>query len=366
MRILSILCLVALIAALVVVAGCERKVVNENKSTNNENLVGCFGCHGEESFNGALLQARGEWQNSVHASGSRVDYTNRDKSDCMMCHDQQGFIDKLNTGTVDTLRYQVVSAIHCFTCHAPHENGNLQLRTEAPYTLPNGSIFDHGAANLCVRCHHSRTSATLPTPTDSISSRYGPHHGPQGDLFTGADGYQYANPTYPYESSPHKTLFPDGCPECHMGNPQVEDGYKIGGHSFNMVDEESGATLAPGCARASDCHPTAKSFNFIATADYDGNGVIDSVRNEFWGMVDTLQALLIQGGYLNATTLAPKSKRVPTGVAGAVFNYVMVKEDRSQGAHNFKYEAALLKNSIKYLKDNPPAGSSVLVVGRQD
>jgi hypothetical protein len=282
----------------------------------------------------------------------------------MMCHDHQGFVQYVTTGTLDTL-YQNASAIHCFTCHAPHETGTLHLRTETPYTLLNGSVFNHGAANLCANCHHSRMSATLPTPTDSIYSRYGPHHGPQGDLLEGANGYQYSNPTYPYESSSHRALFADGCIDCHMGNPQIHDGYKVGGHSFNMVDEESGTNLSAGCARASNCHPTATSYNFIAKADYDGNGVIDSVHAEFAGLVDTLQALLIQGGYLNATTLAPKSKRVPTGVAGAVYNYVMVKEDRSQGAHNFKYEVALLKNSIKYLKDNP-AGSSALVAGRQD
>jgi hypothetical protein len=364
MRVLRILSIVALIAVLAIVAGCERKVVNQ-VSNDNQQLTGCFACHGEESFGGAILEAQGEWQNSVHASGTNIDYTNRGGgNDCTRCHSQQGFIEFLNTGAVSA-PYSTVSAIHCFTCHAPHETGTLKLRTEAPFALLNGSVFDHGAGNLCANCHHSRMSATLPTPTDSISSRYGSHHGPQGDLFEGANGYQYSNPTYPYESSSHRALFADGCIDCHMGNPQIHDGYKVGGHSFNMVDEATGTNLSAGCARASNCHPAATSYNFIAKADYDGNGVIDSVHTEFAGLVDTLQALLIQGGYLNATTLAPKSMRVPTDVAGAVYNYVMVNEDRSQGAHNFKYVVALLKNSIKYLKDHP-AGSSALVAGRQD
>lgn len=355
MRVMRLLVVVALAATLLLTTGCERKVVNEARN-DNANQAGCFVCHGETAYNGALLQAKGEWENSVHASGTSVDYTNRNKSDCMKCHDHQGFVQFVTTGTLDTL-YLAASAIHCFTCHAPHEKGNLELRTEAPYALMDGSVFDHGAGNLCANCHHSRTSAILPTPTDSISSRYGPHHGPQGDLFDGSNGYEYASPTYAYESSAHRALFTDGCIDCHMGNPQVHDGYNIGGHSFNMTDEESGSNMAAGCARAAQCHPGVTTFSFLAKADYDGNGVIDSVHIEFNGLVDTLEALLVQGGYLNATTLAPKSQRVPTGVAGAVFNYVMVKEDRSQGAHNFKYEVALLKNSIVYMKA-PPSGSS--------
>ncbi len=365
MRVLRILSIVALIAVLAIVAGCERKVVNQ-VSNDNQQLTGCFACHGEESFGGAILEAQGEWQNSVHASGTNIDYTNRGGgNDCTRCHSQQGFIEFLNTGAVSA-PYSTVSAIHCFTCHAPHETGTLKLRTEAPFALLNGSVFDHGAGNLCANCHHSRMSAaSIATPTDSISSRWGPHHGPQGDLFEGANGYQYSNPTVAYESSPHRTLFTDGCIDCHKGNPLTHDGYKIGGHSFNMVDEATGSDLSAGCARASDCHPSAKSYNFKAKADYDGDGTISGVQTEFLGLLDTLKTLLIADGYLDSASSLPTNKRVATGAAGAVYNFLMLEDDRSEGVHNFKYEVALIKNSIAYLRAHPE-GSSALVAGRQD
>ncbi|GEM_PF-5184718 len=54
MRVVSILSFVALLVFLAVIAGCERKVVNEGKSEDQE-LVGCFGCHGE-SLNGAFCR----------------------------------------------------------------------------------------------------------------------------------------------------------------------------------------------------------------------------------------------------------------------------------------------------------------------
>lgn len=364
MRILSILCLVALIAVLVIVAGCERKVVNENKSENNENLVGCFGCHGETSFNGALLQAQGEWQHSIHASGNSVDYTNRKGSDCMQCHNHKGFVDYITKGAIDTL-YFAVSSIHCFTCHAPHETGNLELRTEAPYTLKNGIVFDHGAANLCANCHHSRTALTTDlgtADTVKVTTRFGPHHGPQADLLQGTHGFQHAG--YTYTSSTHATAVTEACIGCHMGNPQEHDGYDIGGHSFNMrfYNEEQAAeyTLVGVCKT---CHSTADSLNFETGDDVDGDGTEERFQTEMDGLADSLRSLLIVHEMKdtllvlqsNGTYLVKNNIWVKKDVAGAAYNYMAYQEDRSRGVHNPLYIASLLKNSYEWLKANPTA-----------
>lgn len=358
MRILRLLVVIALAATLLFVMGCERKVVNQ-ASNNNQSQTGCFTCHGETSFDGALLQAHGEWENSRHASGRAIDYTNRDEDDCMMCHDQQGFLDKLYTGTIDTRRYGTVSAIHCFTCHAPHENGNLQLRTEAPYTLRNGVVFDHGAANLCVRCHHTREplEVTLGTAdSTTMTSRMGPHHGPQGDMLQGTLGYQFSDYTQYPTTSQHGAATVDGCIDCHMGNPQQHDGYNVGGHSFNMVyfSEESGTeyTLSGVCT---SCHPAATSLDYnLKNVDYNNNGVNEGIQTELLGLRDTLQVLLASADALteNATThvFSIKSKKVPKAVAGAVYNWVLFNEDRSEGVHNPQYFYHLLKSSIEYMK----------------
>ncbi|MCC6962694.1 MAG: hypothetical protein IT585_05535 [candidate division Zixibacteria bacterium] len=356
MRILKALLIVALILAVALIAGCERKIVNEVAS-NDQSLNGCFACHGETSFDGALQQARGEWENSLHASGTSIDYTNRAKSDCQQCHDHQGFLDWINTGDEDTLALATVSAIHCFTCHAPHERGDLTLRTEAPYTLKNGVVFDHGAANLCVNCHHSRTSLATDLGTaDSVTlnSRTGPHHGPQGDMLQGTHGYQFAG--YTYTSTTHATVVEDGCIGCHMGNPTQHDGYNIGGHSFNMEYESHDGTTYTLIGVCAPCHSRysesgVTKFDDFKPRDIDGDGVIEGFQTEFDNLADSLKVLLTK--VVDPATNLFRTKKIARLQAAAAYNWAIYKEDRSHGAHNPKYFEGLLKSSIQYLNANP-------------
>lgn len=332
MRILTFLFgSISLIALLLISGiGCDREIVNADRG-NDAEYTSCFTCHGEE---GILLAAKGEWQNSVHASGNNVDYTNRGGSDCTQCHDHQGFLEFLETGSVSA-PYDLVSAIHCFTCHSPHERGNLTLRTDDAFTLANGDVFDHGPANLCVNCHHSRIAATDITDNQEItSSHWGTHHGPQGDLLDGSNGYEFDG--YDYESSSHAGIYDNsGCIGCHMGHPRTNIGYKIGGHSFNMEDEESGTTLVGVCQ---DCHESAEDF------DYEG------IQSEVDSLLEELDILLFNaglvddGGHPVVQTIADKN------TAGALYNFVIVEEDRSHGVHNPKYIVDLLESSIAYME----------------
>src|SRR5512140_834382 len=91
------LMLVLLAVALLFVWGCERKVTNQTVTADNSSIGSgaCMTCHTDASGN--IASAEGEWRNSVHASGERVQYTNR-ASDCPACHIDQGFIDNLTTG----------------------------------------------------------------------------------------------------------------------------------------------------------------------------------------------------------------------------------------------------------------------------
>jgi hypothetical protein len=347
---------VALIAMIAIVAGCERKVVNENKN-DDEQLVGCFGCHGETSLDGALLQATGEWENSFHASGTSVDYTNRSGSDCQQCHNHQGFLDWIDTGVEDTAMQSTVSSIHCFTCHAPHTRGDLSLRIEAPYTLKNGVVFDHGAANLCVNCHHSRTPLATDLGTGdslTLSSRFGPHHGPQGDMIQGTHGYQYSG--YTYTSTTHASVVRDACVGCHMGNPAQHDGYNLGGHSFNMEYEAHDGTTYTLIGVCSPCHSRyaetgVTTFDDFKPRDIDGDGTIEGVQTEFDDLSDSLGVLLSK--VINSSTGLFKSTKVSKGQAGAAYNYAAYREDRSHGVHNPKYFEGLLKSSIAYMNANP-------------
>jgi len=306
----------------------------------------CFVCHGDD---GLLLQAQGEWQASIHASGTNIDYTNRGGSDCTECHNHQGFLEFLATGSVSA-PYDNVSAIHCFTCHAPHERGNLTLRTDASYTLVNGDTFDHGAGNLCANCHHSRISPDDLVDGFVITSPYwGPHHGPQGDLLTASTGYEFDG--YTYSSSPHADIVDDACIGCHMGDVRIHAGYTVGGHSFNMEDE-AGSNLADVCAQAG-CHAEVDDdFDFIAAddpVDYDGDGAIEGYQTEFEGMVDSLRTLLMAESLLDGSDHAVPQTVADGNLAGALFNFLMVHEDRSHGVHNFQYERDLVQSSIDYI-----------------
>jgi hypothetical protein len=209
----------------------------------------------------------------------------------------------------------------------------------------NGVEFDNGSANLCANCHHSRSDVREVTDNFDQGSRFSVHHGPQGDLIEGTGGYEYDG--YNYQQSNHKGAVEDACIGCHMGNPQEHQGYRIGGHSFNMEDPETGYTLIGVCE---DCHDGAEDeFDFLADSDYDHDGEIEGYQSEIEGLLDSLAVLLIAEGVMNSSH-RPVSGIIPDGgVAGALYNYGIVEEDRSLGIHNFNYMQGLLQSSIEYL-----------------
>jgi hypothetical protein len=340
----------ALLVALIAVVGCDRKVEGELKSEPVDSDQ-CFQCH-----NGFLDQDQGEWLASTHASGNNIDYTNRGGSDCLACHNQQGFIEFLNTGVIPETDLPVVSAIGCFACHNPHENGDLSLRTAQPYTFLNGEVYDHGFGNLCVHCHHQR-EYTGDQITDNYvvtSSRFGPHHGPQGEMIIGTGGYE-GFPGFSYESSMHEAL-ENTCTFCHMANERVHDGYKVGGHSFAIIDEESGTELNNVCQ---PCHDQADEIDFLIvrnngadTLDFDNDGVAEGFQTEIAGLLDSLHVLLEAEGLITSSGSTVVQTIADANMAGAVFNYKYVEEDQSHGAHDFKYVVALLEASIAYVEAN--------------
>jgi hypothetical protein len=351
------LLLVFLAAALLFVWGCERNVTNE--VVNEVAASNCFGCHND--VDGKLQQAEGEWNNSTHASGLSIDYTNRvPPNDCVKCHDHQGFVDYITTGVINP-PYENVSAIHCFTCHAPHTSGNLELRTEAPVALANAVVFDAGVSNLCANCHHSRDKFTTFTLPYTLPSRWGPHHSNQSDMIRGTGGYQYTG--YTYATDPHYTEVDNACIGCHMGNPAIHAGYQLGGHSFNMREEEDPTvTLAPQCT---PCHAKITTdFNVnIDSVDYNGDDVIEGYQSELDSLVADLRARLIAGNLLNGTTNQSKKDRIVASAdsLGALWNWYWVTEDQSRGMHNWDYTIGLVKSSINFLAtgnpNNPPGGA---------
>lgn len=336
----AIFFLICMAAIMMLIVGCERKVVVENETASLDN---CFVCHGDNDA--LIVSAQQEWENSVHGSGANVDYTNR--SSCPQCHNHQGFLEYQATGDVNP-PYDNVTAIHCFTCHAPHTTGNLSLRVDDPYELENEVEFDHDEANLCVNCHHSRFDVRdIVDGWEQTSTRFGSHHGPQGDLIEGTGGYEMVG--YTYNQSNHKEAVEDACIGCHMSNPEEHEGYRIGGHSWNMEDPETGYNLFETCL---ECHADAEvteDFDFPADADYDYDGEIEGYQTEVEGLLDSLAVLLVADSILNANHGPIPQVFDDANVAGALHNFGMIEEDRSHGVHNFRYIVSLLQNSIDYM-----------------
>ena len=362
-----VLTTIALLALLMLTVGCEREVTGDVQVVSNAD-ENCFECH-----DGLLDQAQGEWANSIHASGGYIDYTNRGGGDdCTQCHNQEGFLSFLATGQLPNLPLDQVSAIGCFSCHNPHENGDLSLRLTGPYTLANGVVFDYNQGNLCVACHHSRASVDVIEDDYNVtSSRFGPHHGPQGDMLAGTQGYEFPGESYDIFKSPHATAVRDACAGCHMGNIQSHAGYEVGGHTFRIYSEEDrDESQLPYCADAA-CHGSddPDSINFIVDAiDYDNNGVVEGFQHEIAGMLDSLETLLRFQGIM--VTGGRNDGLFQTGtyadghLVGAAWNFYFVEEDQSHGAHNFRYVISLLDASIDYVSSLPPpaAGSGLATI----
>jgi hypothetical protein len=348
MRKLFVPAVVVLIAGLALL-GCERKITNEDAGNPSE--VSCFTCHSDNNFD--FVAAQQEYANSIHGSGNNID---RNTDPCRDCHASEGFLAKLAGETPNGDHY---TAITCFTCHAPHTNGNLSLRAEGPYTLQDGSVFDYGKGNLCVRCHHSRQDVrSYVIDNVKLSSRWGPHHSDQGDILAGAGGYEYAG--YTYQVSPHTGVLTDGCIQCHMEGSWAN---KTGGHTWNMADEESDHEHLTGC-NVDACHGTTgplTTFNRTAAEDFDGDGTIEGVQDEISGLLADLGALLTTKGLMavSGEGYAPKSVTVTdSDSAGAVYNYMVIAEERSLGIHNTKYAVGLLKSGMNFISTGDPNGSA--------
>ncbi len=325
----------ALVALALLLAGCEREITGNADEGDNISAVNCFTCHA-----GYLDAAQGEWANSVHASGDNVDYTNRGGgSDCTRCHDQQGFIYFLANGEPSPTAFANPAAIGCFTCHNPHENGNMDLRTDAPFTLLNGDVFDHGLGNLCANCHHSRLSSDDIVAGIEVSTHWGPHHGPQSDMINGSNGFEFPGEGYTFSSSPHRNAVQNVCVGCHMAVENIHDGYKVGGHTWNMMYEETGSNLVAFCQ---ECHEDADSYN------------VDSAQTHIEALLEELGTELQSVGLFNEDNEPNSGSIADPNLAGAMYNFLFVEEDRSEGVHNFNYARDLLEASIDYVQNNPP------------
>jgi hypothetical protein len=316
------------------VGGCDRTITVVEESTEPQS---CFGCHDDQ--NTILVAADLQWQNSFHASGLNID---RGASPgCAGCHIGEGFVQRTKGEPVTAELNPTV--IHCFTCHQPHTAGDFSLRWTEPPALANGVSFDLGAANLCVACHQARRDVNTfvgDDPADQAnvnSSHWGPHYSVQGDMLIGSNGYEYNG--YDYENTAHRAATDDGCLDCHY---KATSNNIVGGHSFNMratFRDEGGDPIEHlNTAACETCHENVDDFN------------LDGVQDEVDTMLEDLAVLLEAAGLLHDGHPDPSAGPTGADSAGALWNFLVVMDDRSRGVHNPDYIKGLLESSIMFLE----------------
>lgn len=312
-------------------AACSRKITRVELVAAP--ATACFQCHSDTST--FLLAASQEWSNSRHAASETLFESD---GTCKNCHTSEGFVARVTGGTAPDA-IENPTAIGCFTCHAPHTNGDFRLRWTAPTTLANGVTADLGSGNICAACHQGRRNVTTYVATrTTLSTRFGPHHSNQSDVLIGSNAYEYAG--YVYDRTTHAEATEDGCLDCHMKNAV---GNVVGGHSFNMK-WEGGIEELTNTEACAPCHGEIDDF------DYHG------VQTEVDGLVADLEARLVAAGLF--ADGAPAAVTTSRDSAGAVFNLMYVKEDRSRGVHNPAYVRGLLESSIQFISGTPGLSAS--------
>jgi len=300
-----------------------------------------------------------------------------------------GELDYRAGGPVDNALYTgtaTVAEVYCTTCHAvtaandPHRSGAVWTPGSFPLIVPDGAdasaylekspttgavtgspAGNLGPGNTCVWCHKSRQDVTqyITATGNVLSSHWGPHEGPQADLFSAAGGYQYPGQTY--GTSTHQLKL--SCVDCHMA--PVAENQNVPDHSFN-------ASLSVCLA----CHAGATSF------DVNGGETLNQTE------MFEFEADLNAAGYLTRSAAAPylaltganlldgqfaaDSPRTGAGAvdggatghlsaaqAGAVYNYELIAKGGGNGVHNPTYTQQLIYDSILALTSKAPVSLPV-------
>ena len=285
--------------------------------------------------------------------------------------------DALYTGSA------TVAEVYCTTCHAvtdandPHRTGIPWTPGSFPLVVPEGpdagaflelsstttavtgtSAGNMGPGNTCVWCHKSRKDVTqyITAAGNTLSAHWGPHEGPQADVFSAKGGYEYALPAgETYGTSTHQLKL--SCVDCHM--PPVAANRNVPDHSFT-----------PNINVCQNCHIGATSFDinggetlnqtemFELEADLNAAGLLTRSASAPYLPLSATQ--LTDGQF---ATDAPRSGAgaidggppgIPAGQAGALYNYLLIAKGGGSGVHNPKYTQQLIFDSVFALTNNPP------------
>jgi hypothetical protein len=272
-----------------------------------------------------------------------------------------------------------LAQVYCTTCHAvtdqndPHKTGIPWTPGTFPLRVSSstGSIFIekspavgavigtdagfYGPGDTCMWCHQSRVDVTnyIGASNKITSTHWGPHEGPQADIFTAAGGYQY--PNVPYGTSTHQQKL--SCVDCHM--PNIANNSNVANHTFNAQLSTCGASA---------CHAPAPT-------NFDVSGGQATVK----GLMTDLERALNSAGWLTrsgsppyapladpdggggevgdgswALDLTMPGVTVTAAQAGALYNYILISRGSAYGVHNPLYTKQLAYDSYLAVTGGPP------------
>jgi len=333
----------------------------------------CISCHSNQH----RAPIKAAYATSVHATGGHVFGDSPARAVCSRCHSNEGFSDQISNGSFNPSGYASVSPITCTGCHDDvsghrsfdfaNDGNDFSLRTldavslivDSTYTIDIRNESDLlGKSNTCVNCHQPRTP--VPTAADAVNGKimvtspyWGPHHGPQSTMLEGIQGAEIAGAIgYPTGQFPHRAN--SSCVECHMSKGTDATN---GGHTWNPTRNA--------CA---SCHDI-NSFT-----EFDRNGFQTETNDRMATLLGLLQNVVGQditkdanGDYqpvfeadgvtpvTHVSMIDPTNGHAILGLYNfkdvqAAWNYILVREDRSEGVHNPAYVDALLPNSIQALQ----------------
>ena len=306
----------------------------------------CIQCHGaSQLIAGKMLQ----YEQSTHYTGGHYYET---RTFCAPCHTSQGYREVLETGAQRTMA-EVTDPLppNCYACHKIHETfteSDWDLTSPTPVTFwLTGETVDLGLGNSCINCHQARIRNLnspwdpMPPPLDSdtmlylSTTRYGPHHGSQGMVFSGSGGSE--NSAAAFDNSLHTSLLTDACYTCHMASFDPES--NLGGHQFSVAHGDE--LNENGCVA---CHDAGEAA-----------GLITTTQTEIKGLLFDLAGKLMELGMLEDTTGSRAWRTLqdtfPSAHIGALWNAVYIAEDKTYGVHNYKYTKTLLEESLKAIEN---------------
>ncbi len=294
-----------------------------------------------------------EWTSSPHDSGMSAiqaadSYVTSGTATCARCHTVGGFVDYASGNTLQPS--YAAMPLSCQGCHNPHDATNpYQIRKITADPLMNGySISEGGAGQLCMNCHRSRSNANT-TVAGGWKPYFGPHEGPQTDVFFGQDGYQFGDSSIAGLNT--HTQVTDACVTCHMASSTTDPKATnlLGGHTWKMSGPDSAGVVTDNTEACQSCHGPITDFDQIpAPYDYAGianGGPIPGVQTEVKALLAKL-ATKIPDSVLAKPSSPTVGKNLTKDQLGALWDYLLISKDGSMGIHNAKYTFALLTRAI--------------------